>query len=87
MACFVPANPSKVDASANPFSGMSMGAVSTIYTARTMAGVRGASGADETSHLNTHTGKMAECVIYSTFDFKRPLFILAGLYFNFHLEN
>ena len=58
MACFVPAKPPEVDASANPFSGMSMGAVSTIYTARTMAEVRGASGADETSHLNTYTGRL-----------------------------
>ena len=56
MACFVPANPPEVDASANPFSGMSMGAVATIYTARTMVGVRGASGADETSIFNTITG-------------------------------
>ena len=60
MACFVPAKPPEVDASANPFSGMSMGAVSTIYTARTMAGVRGASGADEMSHLNTYTGTEKE---------------------------
>ena len=56
MACFVPANPPEVDASANPFSGMSMGAVATIYTARTMVGVRGVSGADETSIFNTITG-------------------------------
>ena len=40
MACFVPANPPEVNASANPFSGMSMGAVATIYTAWTMVGVR-----------------------------------------------
>ena len=57
MACFVPANPPEVDASANPFSGMLMGAVATIYTARTMVGVRGASGADEMSHLNTLAGR------------------------------
>ena len=56
MACFVPAKPPEVDASANPFSGMSMGAVSTIYTTRTM--VRGPPGraVDVSSHLNTLAG-------------------------------
>ena len=36
----MPATQPEVNASANPFSGMSMGAVATIYTAWTMVGVR-----------------------------------------------
>ena len=58
MACFVSAKPPEVDASANPFSGMSMGAISTIYTAWTMVGGRRGRAADETSTFFTLTGML-----------------------------